>query len=94
MKQCKDIPTIPLLEFIAQHGGIGCNWFDIDFDNPRSVRRAMPSGSSNNLVRAKMRKLIASGLIDGCTCGCRGDYEITEKGRAFLQDVAGSQENP
>ncbi|WP_431895836.1 hypothetical protein [Micromonospora haikouensis] len=26
------------------------------------------------LVRAKARKLIRRGLLDGCYCGCRGDF--------------------
>lgn len=28
------------------------------------------------LVRAKAQKLIDKGLLDGCACGCRGDYYI------------------
>lgn len=31
---------------------------------------AMPE----KVVRAKARKLIARGLLDGCPCGCRGDF--------------------
>ena len=82
--RCKDIPTPPLLEFIIGVGGIGCNWFEIDeFDNPRSVRHVMPKDTPRNLVHAKMRQLIANNLVDGCDCGCRGDFEITEKGRAY-----------
>ncbi len=29
-----------------------------------------------NLVRAKARKLIRKGKMDGCACGCRGDFVI------------------
>lgn len=84
--QCKDIPTIPILSFVAKHGGIGCNWFATDqFENERSVRHVMPPGLPDNLVLAKMKKLISSGYISGCDCGCRGDYELTEKGFAELE---------
>lgn len=27
------------------------------------------------VVLAKMKTMIRRGLIDGCTCGCRGDFE-------------------
>jgi len=36
------------------------------------------------LVLAKMSKLIRAGLVSGCPCGCRGDFEITIKGRKVL----------
>lgn len=28
------------------------------------------------LIRAKAKKLIGLGLIDGCACGCRGDFRL------------------
>jgi hypothetical protein len=77
--QCKDIPETPILAFLADHRGEWCHWFDPDrFD--RSVRRAMPPGTPEKLALAKMRGLIRRGLVEGCDCGCRGDFEITEKG--------------
>ena len=30
-------------------------------------------------------------LIDGCDCGCRGDFEITEKGRIRILELLGLQ---
>ncbi len=36
------------------------------------------------LILAKMSQLIKKGLINGCTCGCRGDFEITPKGEEYL----------
>lgn len=36
------------------------------------------------VIRAKCRALIRRGLIDGCDCGCRGDFELTAAGRAVL----------
>ena len=80
--QCKDIPTIPILEFVKRHGGIGCNWYGNEYE--RSVTHAMPPGIPDKLVLAKMRQLISKGLVDGCPCGCRGDYELTDKGEALL----------
>jgi hypothetical protein len=86
--QCKDIPDRPILEFVAVHGGIGCNWFPPILQgttNERSVQNAMPAGVPGSLVRAKMEMLIRRGLVSGCACGCRGDFEITDKGEEFLR---------
>ena len=36
-----------------------------------------------NLIRAKARKLVKKGKLDGCVCGCRGDFSvITEEQQA------------
>ena len=88
--QCKDIPTLPILQFIQKWSdtidftglrGVWTNWY---FGDEKDVHLAMPEGLPDNLVLAKMNKLINNGLIDGCTCGCRGDYEITQKGRDYI----------
>jgi hypothetical protein len=34
------------------------------------------------VVRAKVASLIRRGIMGGCTCGCRGDYEIAGEGLA------------
>lgn len=81
--QCKDIPTKPILEFLIIHEGIGCNWF-AGFD--RSVANVMPAAPPK-LVLAKMKSMINAGLVHGCPCGCRGDFEITEKGRLLLEEL-------
>ena len=90
--QCKDIPTLPILEFVRDYGGIGCVWFEPPpirtvGEFARYVRDVMPKRLPDALVHAKMRHLIYKGLIDGCTCGCRGDYEITDKGRARIAEL-------
>lgn len=30
------------------------------------------------VVLAKARRLVKRGLIDGCCCGCRGDFRIND----------------
>jgi hypothetical protein len=40
-------------------------------------------GVPPRLLLAKARRLDRRGLITGCACGCRGDFEITAKGRAY-----------
>lgn len=48
------------------------------------VERAFPE-FPRKVVRAKLDKLVRKGLLDGCACGCRGDFQATARGR----EVAG-----
>lgn len=41
------------------------------------------------VIAAKMASLIRRGLVSGCACGCRGDFQITGKGREMLKDYEG-----
>ena len=75
--QCKDIPDRPILELLARNPTHWHNWC---FNNEFDVRQAMPKGIPDKLVLAKMRMMIRRGVVDGCDCGCRGDFEITDKG--------------
>ena len=79
--KCKDIPDRPILEFLAQRQGIQNTWF-LGYEG--DVRIAMPKDTPDKLILGKMRILIRSGLVDGCACGCRGDFEITEKGQFWF----------
>jgi hypothetical protein len=90
--QCKDIPTLPILAFLKRHEGRWCNWSGLEEAQTtemwdwyaRSVRNAMPNHVPDKLILAKMRMLISKGLVDGCACGCRGDFELTERGKQVL----------
>jgi hypothetical protein len=79
--QCKDIPDRPIIEMLDRNPGQWHNWC---FANEYDVTRAMPEGTPEKLKLAKMRVLIGRGLVDGCPCGCRGDFVITTKGQALL----------
>ena len=85
--QCNDIPDEPILQFLAEHGGIGCTVWRQDDGTPyeRSALKAMPDNTPQKLAKAKMGQLIKRGLVDGCMCGCRGDFELTDKGQASIQ---------
>ncbi len=84
--QCKDIPELPILEFIYSRGGEWCGWSEYA---RHDVRQAMPDGTPDGLVLAKMKSLIYRGLIDGCHCGCRGDFrpDLYGKGQKYLDDL-------
>lgn len=81
--QCKDIPDVPVIEFVwdCNNRDVWANWF---FGNENDVHAAMPETPNDKLVWAKMNQLIRRGLIEGCTCGCRGDYVVTDKGCEFI----------
>jgi hypothetical protein len=38
------------------------------------------------VVLAKCRSLLKQGMLRGCGCGCRGDFEITPKGLTYLKE--------
>ena len=94
--QCKDIPVGPILKFLEycataqlDHGDGWATW-EADkngslFSN--SVQHAMPAGVTPMLARAKMENLIERGLVEGCTCGCQGDYELTSEGLAYINSA-------
>jgi len=61
-------------------------WFP-GFDN--SVGSVLPPDFGELRVRAFMKIMGRLGLVDGCHCGCRGDYMLTEKGKEL---IAGEEE--
>jgi hypothetical protein len=74
--QCKDIPDGVFLNAVRRAGEPGrwrMRW------NVREVLEAEIGPVPENLFMAKARKLIARGLMDGCACGCRGDFELPEQ---------------
>jgi len=83
--QCKDIEERPILEFLFKHKDGWCFNFDPK-DCERSVYFAFPKDVPHKLLVSKMRNMIKKGLVDGCDCGCRGDYQITEKGILKLKE--------
>jgi len=74
----KDIPVRPILEFLAKHQGKWSTW-GIGHCMA-TVKDAMPVGTPDKLQLLKMQQLHKRGFIGGCMCGCRGDFEITDKG--------------
>lgn len=88
-KPSKDIPDRPVLKFLRDimSEGYRCvGWHDLQ---PRdkycpTVLDAMPPGTTEKLAHSKMQSLIDRGLVDGCCCGCRGDYELTDEGHQQL----------
>lgn len=89
--QAKDIPETPILDgllAIKKHnptswaGAIIWDLPGFDF----SLMRKVPAGTPEKVLLAKMASLVKRGLVDGCCCGCRGDFRITDKGIAHLEE--------
>ncbi len=82
--KCKDIPDRPILELLAKNKDVAHNWYDCG-SSQLSVLPAMPKNIPPRLALAKMRMMIRREVVDGCPCGCRGDFVITAKGLAELE---------
>jgi len=78
MIQCKDISDMIVVERIWQINRIARRWATWFTSYPNSV--FAPDEYPDNLMLAKMRQLMRKELVDGCLCGCRGDYVVTRKG--------------
>lgn len=85
--QCKDIPDVVFLRSIEDTPGMTEGWepWRSEWNVLATLSSAMGAEIPARLFRAKAGKLIDRGLVDGCNCGCRGDYFLTEKGEAFLK---------
>lgn len=91
------IPDLPILEFLLGMETTKdwhckwATWFIYETEgqmSPRnSLARAMPlkEDTPGHLVLYKMKDMIRRGLVDGCGCGCRGDFVLADKGREQLR---------
>ncbi len=85
--QCKDIPDSPILYGLLKHPGWHSHWEpDGGWTTVRSYMPPLPH-NGDKLACAKMVQLKRRGLVDGCPCGCRGDWELTEKGERLANQI-------
>lgn len=90
--QCKDISDRLVLEFVRSVNNRdtkprGVTWF-YQYDSPpfdNSLQNVLPNIPAK-LALAKVRMLLRRGLVEGCGCGCRGDFFLTDKGKLFLDE--------
>lgn len=89
--QAKDLDTKIILTELAKYQGKWSTWGEKEYCDPETGEpymyniqiRTYPNVPTK-LFLAKMKKIIAQGLSGGCDCGCRGDYEITDKGLELI----------
>ena len=87
--QAKHVNKLHILNFLYHMKGRWACIFkaegtEEELDN--SVWNAIPSDVPYKVGLAAMRQLIKNGFVEGCGCGCRGDFEITEKGEQYMKD--------
>ncbi len=82
------ISDVDVLNYLADRQGTWTSlWFghfkgkqdDID-----DVYYSMPQNTPEKVALSKMRSLHKRKLVGGCDCGCRGDFEITDKGLELI----------
>jgi len=83
----KDISDKAVLEYLAQFQGKWTSLWYGNLSDVNDVYYAMPKDTPPKVALSKMKRLHARGLVGGCPCGCRGDFEITDKGLAFIGQV-------
>ncbi|KKB99462.1 hypothetical protein [Mycolicibacter arupensis] len=98
-RHARDIPDVVFLAAVSccQDPMPGGDWYwalrdDVTrvlggLDRNAPVRSDEVPGVPWKVVLAKFRRVKKRGLVDGCDCGCRGDFELTSKGRELLFDA-------
>lgn len=79
--RASDIDRAEVLDFIGSHpghSGIGVPMHAIADRFPE-----FPEA----VVRAKLNRMVRKGYLNGCTCGCRGDFTLTKKGRETVGGI-------
>lgn len=94
--QAKDIKDEDVLNYLADRQGKWTSlWYGSflkypEGKNPHTgevvddVYYAMPKNTPHKVALAKMKALYKRGFVGGCDCGCRGDFEITDKGLEYI----------
>lgn len=90
MTKLADMPDLPLVEFVVALDGAWGTWCWSEHEDPdfwnNSVAPLFPPDTPWKLIQKKMARLIERGIIEGCPCPCRGDYEVTDASRRFLAE--------
>lgn len=100
--QAKDIPDALLLAIVDVYEHVSLTRFGLDggaleLNEPgdmtwtlwSDVDAVLQGAFPHKVLLAKANALIRRGLLRGCGCGCRGDFGLTWKGRAFLSALTG-----
>lgn len=86
--KASDIPDELILNYLATHQGRWTMLFGITFStwvgDILNEQLIFPPDTPPKVARAKMKSLHKRKLVGGCPCGCRGDFEITDKGLALI----------
>lgn len=90
--QAKDLEDSVFLEFIRLKSQDRAKEWGFKHPAPTMVWD-FPEGIPIKIVLAKASALIKRGLIEGCTCGCRGDFLLTLAGEKYLEETLNDSTN-
>ena len=77
MMQTKDIDKKLILDLLRTRGDA--------WTSRSTIEDQFPDDMPPKLILSAMRSLVKRGLVEGCCCGCRGDFEITQLGRETIR---------
>lgn len=83
--KASDLSTEVILKELSKHQGNWSTWGDKEYSMPNIQMKTYPAVPTKVFL-AKMKSIIQQGLSGGCDCGCRGDYEITDKGLDLINE--------
>lgn len=84
--QAKDIDRMAVLRTIAkQQAETAARWGRSTDGVAFTAEVSDALGVHYRLFLAKARTLKKAGLVEGCDCGCRGDWRLTDEGRATVR---------
>lgn len=81
--KAEDLDTKIILRELAKFQGKWATYGDRQYSMPNIQINTYPN-VPRKLWLAKMKSIIRQGYSGGCDCGCRGDYEITDKGLELI----------
>lgn len=79
MMQTKDLDKKLILNYLQQKDGVWASRWEIQDLFGEEI--------PHKLVLSAIRSLAKRRLLEGCTCGCRGDFEITALGRELIGKI-------
>jgi hypothetical protein len=80
--QAKHLLDEVILRELAKHQGKWMGWSSND--PTYNIKMTTYPDVPDKVWLAKMKSIMKRGLSGGCDCGCRGDYEITDKGLELI----------
>lgn len=76
--QAKNVPEDVILEIMRKEPGKWFTHYDWRHDACLPFHAPELRRFPEKVLRAKLSKMMKRGLINGCDCGCRGDWHIND----------------
>lgn len=86
--ETKDIPEIPILQFLHGLRGQIAIRHGIESMPGQDIHGAFPAETPEKIITSKLKTLKRKGYIDGCPCGCSGQFTLTKMGAKLLMSDA------